>query len=440
VTSKGDHRAPDAPLLRRTRWRLALISAGATLATLLLLGGALYLAVNATLASAGVSALRAQASSLQQLVARGGNQAVEFLSGLPDADDPLGRVAFGGPGSGTISLLVQPNGSLFGEAPPGALASSLPVQSGVTAATGTGAVDIRETTLDGTPVRVLSEPISVAGQHWVAQVIQDRTGEQRTLTTLLVVLAIGGGAALAASLAVGFLYAGRALVPIRESLRRQRQFAADASHELRTPLTVITSSAEHIRRNPQARVASVAPAVEDIAAESERLARLVDELLLLARADSDAVELRMAPVDLTDVAGDALRGLGRLAEGRGIRLVASGEPVVVEADADRLRQLVAILLDNAIRHGPAGSSVEVAVQHAGGAGVLSVSDRGPGIRPEDLPRLFDRFFRAADAPHEGTGLGLSIARWIAEHHDGHLTAANRPGGGAVFRLELPLQR
>jgi two-component system, OmpR family, sensor histidine kinase CiaH len=440
MSRSGQHPAPDAPLLRRTRWRLALISSAGMLATLLVLGAALYAAVNATLASAGASALRQQASSLQQLVARGGSQAVEYLSGLPDADDPLGRVAFGGSGTGTISMLVQPDGTLFGETPPVPFAASLPVRAGVAAASRAGGADIREVSLDGTPLRVLSEPISVAGQSWVAQVIEDRTNEQRTLATLLAVLGIGGGVALLASLVVGFTYAGRALVPIRESLRRQRQFAADASHELRTPLTVIATSAEHISRHPRARVDEVSAAVEDIQAEGERLARLVDELLLLARADSDAVELSIAPVDLTDVAADTLRGFSRLAEARGVLLQATGSPVMVDVDADRLRQLLGILVDNAIRHSRPEGVVEVSVSGGARLGVVTVADSGPGIRPEDLPRLFDRFFRAAGGPAEGTGLGLSIARWIAERHGGRLTAANRPEGGALFRLELPLPR
>jgi signal transduction histidine kinase len=116
------------------------------------------------------------------------------------------------------------------------------------------------------------------------------------------------------------------------------------------------------------------------------------------------------------------------------------EPAEVEGDPARLRQLVVILVDNAVRHVPSGGHVTVRVRVEGAAARLVVEDDGPGIRPEDLPRLFDRFYRASGAPGEGTGLGLAIAHWIVERHDGHIEAANRPGGGAVFTVRLPLAR
>ena len=149
------------------------------------------------------------------------------------------------------------------------------------------------------------------------QVIQDRTAEERTLTTLLLVLLGGGLAVLALAGAVGFLYAGRALVPIRDSLRRQREFAADASHELRTPLTIVRGSVELLRRHRAQPVGEVGEALDDIEAEVDRLDEaLVDDLLLLARSDSGVVEMHRESVDLADVAGDALQRLRAQAEAR----------------------------------------------------------------------------------------------------------------------------
>jgi signal transduction histidine kinase len=115
-------------------------------------------------------------------------------------------------------------------------------------------------------------------------------------------------------------------------------------------------------------------------------------------------------------------------------------PAEVRGDPARLRQLVGILVDNAIRHAPAGSRVDVRVRTDGSDAVLVVEDEGPGIRPEDLPRVFDRFYRAAGAPGGGTGLGLAIAAWIVERHGGRITAGNSESAGARFTVRLPLER
>jgi len=286
-------------------------------------------------------------------------------------------------------------------------------------------------------VRVLSEPVQRDGSTFVVQVIADRSSEVRTLDILLGVLLIGGAAALALALFGGALYADRALVPIRESLRRQREFAADASHELRTPLAVIRGSVDHLERHPEAPVGSVGSALEDIRGEADHLTELVDELLLLARADSGAVELERLPLDLADVATGALGGLTRLADEHGVRLELDARPVPVTGDPTRLRQLVTILTDNAIRHSPDGGRVAVSVSADRGRAVMTVDDDGPGIAPEDRVHIFERFWRAPDAPAGGSGLGLSIAKWIVERHGGEISAQDAPGGGSRFEVSLP---
>jgi signal transduction histidine kinase len=257
------------------------------------------------------------------------------------------------------------------------------------------------------------------------------------------VLVVGGLLAVVAALALGAVYARRALVPIRASLaaqrdalRRQREFAADASHELRTPLTVIRASVEHLGRHPDRPVAASADAIEDIDAEVTHLTSLVDDLLLLARSDSGAVQMERVPVDLGEAAVDAASGLARASEARGVRVTVDPEPAMVEGDPARLRQVVSILVDNAVRHSPRDGHVDVVVRAAAGTAWIEVADEGPGLRPEDMPHVFDRFWRAPGAPSGGTGLGLSIARWIVERHGGRIGVANRDGGGAVFRVEL----
>jgi signal transduction histidine kinase len=167
---------------------------------------------------------------------------------------------------------------------------------------------------------------------------------------------------------------------------------------------------------------------------------IVEDLLLLARSDSGAVELERVPIDLGDVAADGASALGKPATDRGVRVEVDPEPAVVAGDAARLRQLVMILVDNAIRHSPAGGLVAVRVRAEDGGGALVVEDDGPGIRPEDLPHLFERFYRAPGAPGGGTGLGLAIAAWIVDRHGGRIEVTNRPEGGARFTVHLPVAR
>jgi signal transduction histidine kinase len=420
----------DARMLSRVRWRLVAWSAGSTLVLLLVLGAALYAGVGASLDGAGRTQLLQRAADAERFIGRlppGG-----FPEPRP-GDYNFGRFEFGGPGSGTISILVDADGDFVSQQPLDT--TDLPVGGGMTAALA-GARDIRLASVSGWPVRVLSEPVSVNGETYVLQVIQDRSAEQRTLTALLTVLLVGGLGALAVAGAVGFVYAGRALIPIRESLRRQREFAADASHELRTPLAVVRGSVEHLRRHQSQPVAAVGDALTDIEGEVAKLTGIVEDLLLLARSDSGAVDLRREPVELADVAGEALQRLRPQAEQRDVELRLDAAPATVSGDPDRLRQLATILVDNAIRHSPQGGVVQVGI-HADGRFGLSVEDDGPGIRPEDLPHVFDRFWRAADAPTGGTGLGLAIAAWIVEHHGGSISVSNRPSGGARFEVSLP---
>ena len=295
---------------------------------------------------------------------------------------------------------------------------------------------MRLATVDGSPVRVLSQPIEIAGVPYVIQVVGDRAAEQRTLTTLLIVLLVGGVAALGLAAGAGFLYAGNALVPIRDSLRRQREFAADASHELRTPLTIVRGNVERLRRDPEPSAEERTEALDDIEVEVDHLAGLVDDLLLFARSDSGMVRA-------CGGSGRSGRGGGRGAaaappagRSRGVTLSLDAAPAAVTGDADRLRQLVAILVDNAIRHSSVGGTVHVLISPAGRPS-LRVDDEGQGIRPEDLPNVFERFYRAPDAPSGGTGLGLAIAAWIADHHGGVIRAFNRREGGARFEVQLP---
>jgi signal transduction histidine kinase len=432
----------DAQLLSQVRTRLLLLSGGLTLLILVALGATLYWAVANSLASASTEQLRDRATSLH-------GTALEVPDGArftPAADPFVTTFAgspglvIGGPASGTFAYVVPPGTDgrvMMGSRVIDQLATGVDPSAIETVRSGAADELVSETSFQGTPYRVLSAGMDAPDGRYVTQVVADRSAEVRTLQVLLVVLIGGGGLALIAALGLGWLYAQRALVPIRDSLRRQREFAADASHELRTPLAVLRSSSEHLRRHKDAPVAQVGTAVTDIELEVERMTALVDDLLLLARTDSGTVELSRTPVDLADLATDATGRLAGVAGDAGVRLLLDAEPVVVDGDRQRLEQLLGILLANAVRHSPRGTEVTVAVARDGRDARLAVLDRGRGIEPAHLPRVFDRFWRAPDAPDGGTGLGLAIAAWIAQHHGGSVEAANRPDGGARFEVRLP---
>jgi signal transduction histidine kinase len=422
----GGEEPDDARLLRRTRRRLMAWSGGATLVILLLLGTALYAAVSGSLSANGEVQLDRRAAALERLILGG-----------PGFRDPseLG-FAFGGESAGTIALIVLPDGTVL--RPVGSrLPAGLPDEAAINAAVD-GQRDVRSSTVGNTAVRVLTTAVVSPEGPYVVQVVGDRTAEVQLLATLVAVLFGGGLLALFLALAAGYLYAGRALVPIRasivrrqEALRRQREFAANASHELRTPLTVIRASVTDLERNRGLTVAEVGDALEDIGAEVGHLTALVDDLLVLARADSGIGELAGVPVDLADIATEAAAALTPLAAERDVRIEVDPRPAPIVGDPLRLGQLVTILVDNALRHGPRGSTVVVRIRPEQGV-LLEVEDEGPGIRDEDLPRVFERFWRADDAPAGGTGLGLAIAAWIVELHGGTISASNRASGGARF--------
>ncbi|HEY7030619.1 MAG TPA: HAMP domain-containing sensor histidine kinase [Thermomicrobiales bacterium] len=226
------------------------------------------------------------------------------------------------------------------------------------------------------------------------------------------------------------------------SLETQQRFVADASHELRTPLTTIRSNAGFLLARPDVQPDDRTAALQDIAAESERMSRLVDHLLTLARADAGHRPPK-TPLDLAPLLRDVHRQAQRLHPTRDVILVKPNpsHPVCVAGNADALTQLLWILVDNAVKHTPRGGRIELHLGRDEPAGIagLAVRDDGTGIPEPDLPRIFDRFYQADRArTGTGAGLGLAIARWIAEDHDGRLAAANNPDRGATFSVTLPL--
>jgi two-component system OmpR family sensor kinase len=226
-----------------------------------------------------------------------------------------------------------------------------------------------------------------------------------------------------------------------EALLRQRHFAADASHELRTPLTSIAGYARMLKDWGLEDSETAREGVAAILEESERMRELLESLLTLARIDAGA-PMELAPEDLGTVATEAVKAARAAAGGKvAVEYVAPAEPVEASFDRARIRQVAAILLDNAIKYTPEGGTVAVDVGRENGWVRLEVSDTGIGISADELPLVFERFHRADPARAEGgAGLGLSIARQIARAHGGEIEVKSEPGEGSTFALRIPRSR
>ncbi|HEX6699347.1 MAG TPA: HAMP domain-containing sensor histidine kinase [Gaiellaceae bacterium] len=224
------------------------------------------------------------------------------------------------------------------------------------------------------------------------------------------------------------------------SEQRLRRFVGDASHELRTPLASVKAYAELFERGARDRPEDLARAMAGIEREAERMGVLVDDLLLLARLDQGR-PLDRKEVDLAEVAREAVDVARVLEPGRPLALEAP-EPVVVEGDPERLRQVVDNLLANVRAHTPATAAAKVTVARDDGQVVLEVADEGPGLTDEQAERVFERFYRG-DASRTraegGTGLGLAIVAAIAHAHHGDVTVERGNGAGVAFRVSLPVR-
>jgi signal transduction histidine kinase len=226
---------------------------------------------------------------------------------------------------------------------------------------------------------------------------------------------------------------------LEEAYDAQRRFVSDASHELRAPLTAIQANLELLERYPGMTAEERAEAVDEAGREARRLARLVGDLLALARADA-GVALRRERVALDAVVRDVFDQARHLARGQRLEL-AGVEPMTVVGDRDRLQQLLLVLLDNALKYTPVEGEVRLALRRDGTTAEAVVADTGIGIGSDDLPRVFERFYRADPARGRdtgGTGLGLPIARWIAEQHGGEVRLESAPGRGTTATVRLPV--
>ena len=333
------------------------------------------------------------------------------------------------------------------------------------------------------PIRLLSVPIVYEGSlSHILQVGTSLQGVEEALHRLLLTLLVTGPLALSAALVGGWFLAGRALQPVEAitraaqriaagdltqrlsvspspdeigrlaqtfndmiarletSFRQIQRFSADASHELRTPLTVMKGEAELALRRPRT-AEDYRMVLESSLEEIDRMARIVDELLFLSRADLGEIRMEQLPVKLDVLIEDIHRQATVLGQDRDVEVIVKKmEPATVTGDELRLRELVLNLVDNAVKYSHPGGVVEIEVVRDKTVRV-SVSDKGIGIPAELQPRIFDPFYRTDEArahAKEGTGLGLAISKWIAEAHHGRIEVQSSSGQGARFTVVLPL--
>ncbi len=296
------------------------------------------------------------------------------------------------------------------------------------------------TTRDGQRVRLLTYRLTRPDGPAALQLGRVQTDQALVLNQLLFSL-LGFGILGAGVIgAAGWWLAGRALRPAEEAWARQLRFISSASHELRAPLTLIRASAEVALRNAEDE--DQRALLSDVLSESDHMRRLVDDLLTLSRLDSGALPLHRQPIVLTDFLADIQRQVARLSNEGGIQIVRGPVSGTVLADPDRLRQVLLILIDNALRYTPANGMITLAAEPVGKQIRISVRDTGCGIAPEHLPHIFERFYRADPARNRSdnnthAGLGLSIAKGLIEAHGGTIGVESTINVGTTVWLTLP---
>lgn len=307
-----------------------------------------------------------------------------------------------------------------------------------------GDVAVFSQTLKNTDVRVMmaSHPIVVdtilVGTVYVGKEISAVYRGLQKATYTLTVLAV---LALLITTGIGYIMAGKAIVPLREAYEKQRQFAADASHELRTPLSVVLASAEILESDPSIDSPFLKQIIGDVHDEVTKMTKLVSDLLVVARSDNEALKLKRTKVDLAAAMDQTIRLMQPLAEKKRLTLRREGvAALMAKVDEQKIKQLMLILVDNAVKYTPEGGSVTVRLtEPAAGKILFSVEDTGIGIAPEDQERIFDRFYRVDKARSRemgGNGLGLAIAREIVHLHDGAIKVTSRSGEGTTFTVTL----
>ncbi|MGA9533192.1 MAG: ATP-binding protein [Anaerolineales bacterium] len=299
--------------------------------------------------------------------------------------------------------------------------------------------DWRTVQVNGTRIRLLTYRMVGLVEPTFLQVGRSVNDQDRLLTTLTIGLLAIGSISLIGLGGGSWWLAGRSLEPMERAWSRQQSFVANASHELRTPLTLIRSSAEVARRSlPSGSEAS--GLIDDVLRECDHMSRLIEDQLLLSRLDANRIDLTLQPIAVHRMLAEVARQIRHLPAAEGVNVVDDSEQIWVQGDFTRLRQVLLILLDNALRYTPTGGTITLRASQQGAQANIEVSDSGSGIPAGEVNRVMERFYRvdkARSRAEGGSGLGLSIARALVEAHRGTIELESTVGQGTVVRLHLP---
>jgi heavy metal sensor kinase len=448
--------------LRITAWYFAVLATGFSL-----FGFIAFFAMRSSILETVDEDLADQVHGIRELIVRESGKtelerdlrAIEQIragSDLLQVSDPAGNWIY------RSSTMAH-----YGPAAPGAAGSSITTQQP-----------------NGVPLRVLTLPVEAGGKTYIVQLAYPLDDFYEALDRFRRILLLSSPLLLLLASAGGYWLSRRALAPVdqvtrearsisaqnlssrlvvprtgdelqrlsetlngmlerlEQAFRRITQFTADASHELRTPVALMRTRAEITLRKARSEE-EYRETLQQILQDLQRTSSLIENLMLLARADSGAEALERARINMVETVEQACLAGRALADAKQIRLHVElpESPVWIDGDASSLRRLFLILLDNAVKFTPPQGRIAVSLTSSDGCAVAEVRDTGIGIAAEDLPHIFERFFRADRARSRetgGAGLGLSIGKWIAEAHGGTISAASKPGEGSVFQVRIPL--
>ena len=456
--------------LRLTLWYTILTAVTMVISSLILYV-VLRQTINADTDAFLASKAHDLAASIQIIPVQSGNQIVHYVAPLPDVDRFAEADVYAQELDATGSVLDESsNMANYGQPmDPSGLVEALH-----------GTPTYRSVEIRGVRLRVYTMLLKLPGYpNRVLQVARTVDSVETTLTRLQRALLVGDGLVALIACGLGWWMAGSSLRPIvgatkavqaigesgrldqrvsyygptdeigelvftfnrmldrlESSIASQRRFVADASHELRTPLTTLRINIEMLRRNPESEPPERAEVIDDIATEIDRLTRLVHGMLDLARADA-GVHLEKQTVRADEIVRDVVQQVRPSADGVALD-VGDLLPTEVYASPDYLKQLLLSLVDNALKYTASGGHVRLDVEPDGAWVKFVVADTGQGIAPEELPHIFERFYRSPRVRRErGTGLGLSVAQWIAREHGGHIAVESEAGQGSTFTVWLP---
>lgn len=282
------------------------------------------------------------------------------------------------------------------------------------------------------------------GNMCVIQTLSNMNDKNNMADRLLRTLLLSGLIGFTLSFVSGYFIAGKAIIPIQENMLRQKEFIADASHELRTPVTIIRTNLDVVKDAQEESVASQMNWIDNAYDETERMEKLIADLLFLAKADLNQQDMQHNDIDLNRACKNITDKFIPSAAEKSIRLqfIPSNEPVVILGDENKINQMIVNIIDNAIHYSSQNGVAIISVQKNKNDAYITVKDNGIGIPKEELDNIFTRFYRTDKARTRragGTGLGLSIAKWVVQAHKGEISATSEKAAGTTITIRLPLK-